>query len=793
MARKAYLYSTNLILRWMVRLNIGVLLLLFAASPIVVPIFFNIANASGTTYYVDNCVIVGNDSNNGTSPSTPWLTVNKVNTSSFSAGDSILFKRTCTWREQLTVPSSGSAGNPITFGAYGSGVQPIISGANLLSSGWSLQSGNVWQASLTTQPSEVFFNAVIGTLETSIATITAANEWWWSSNVLYVYSTSNPGTAFTNPGIEASQRQYAIYSNQNYVTFSSLQLQGSNYRGFYQLGDTGITLTGIIAQYNYDDGIRIDAATNTLITLTAAAYNGANGIDIYSSPAVLLDHDTAHDNCQFIATNYTGGFKFVDVSRTATNMTVQYSQSYNNGLAQNSAAFSGGKGIWADTVGNGFTAQDNLVYNNRANGIDIDADNNSIVAYNVIYGNDGGIQVYPDNNSAAGNVVYGNTVYANNHSNYWGTSPGIFMSGDSTANHCINNIVKNNISTGQIQVTGQPNFLADGGCENDGTDGSGNVYTYNGFGPAASNFITWGGSNYSTYATWEAASGNCGSGGCSHSVQTDPNFNNPSGNDFTLQSTSPAIDAGTNLGAPYNMGLDPRSSFPWSTLDQGIYGSWEIGAFVYVPNLGSGNQTEPRYDFLNNSATSATSNHTIVFTLENSLDNTGGSSSDTLAFTFQSNFNLANITCGDINVATGTRFLFNVATPEPRTNCPNTTTSWGLLVNTASRTITITVPATVRTYVATGTIITVSIGSNANYQNQGTHWIVNPSDGSQGFLGLCKGLRNFRIRIGKIGQGQIRGAGGTVGRNLHHYEQRKWFTGGVRGRLHGFPHSVVKD
>src|ERR1039458_2872937 len=132
MARKAYLYSTSLVLRWMVRLNIGVLLFVFAASPIVVPIFFNIANASGTTYYVDNCVTVGSDSNNGTSPSTPWLTINKVNTSSFNPGDSVLFQKTCTWREQLTVPSSGSAGNPITFGAYGSGAAPVFLGVNLL-------------------------------------------------------------------------------------------------------------------------------------------------------------------------------------------------------------------------------------------------------------------------------------------------------------------------------------------------------------------------------------------------------------------------------------------------------------------------------------------------------------------------------------------------------------------------------------------------------------------------------------------------------------------------------------
>ena len=234
--------------------------------------------------------------------------------------------------------------------------------------------------------------------------------------------------------------------------------------------------------------------------------------------------------------------------------------------------------------------------------------------------------------------------------------------------------------------------------------------------------MTWGATAYN-FANWKTNSGQD-----PNSISANPLFTNAAGNDFTLQSSSPAIDTGTTLGSPYNMALDPRTSFPWSTLDQNIYGSWEIGAFVYVPNLGSGNQTEPRYDFLNNSAIPATSNHTLVFTVQNSLDNTGGSASDTLALTFQSNFDLTHITCGDVNVATGTRFLFNVASPEPRTNCPNTATSWGLLVNSAARTITITVPATVRTYVATGTILTVNIGSNANYQNQGTHWIVNPTD-----------------------------------------------------------------
>ena len=69
------------------------------------------------TYYVADA---GSDSNNGTSPFTPWQTIAKVNSSTFQPGDSILFNRGDTWREQLTVSSSGSPGNPITFGAYGS-------------------------------------------------------------------------------------------------------------------------------------------------------------------------------------------------------------------------------------------------------------------------------------------------------------------------------------------------------------------------------------------------------------------------------------------------------------------------------------------------------------------------------------------------------------------------------------------------------------------------------------------------------------------------------------------------
>jgi len=80
--------------------------------------------AQAATYYVD--VTNGSDSNNGTSEDNTWKTISKVNSSSFNPGDSVLFKRGEEWWETLIVPSSGTSGNPITFGAYGTGDKPKI-------------------------------------------------------------------------------------------------------------------------------------------------------------------------------------------------------------------------------------------------------------------------------------------------------------------------------------------------------------------------------------------------------------------------------------------------------------------------------------------------------------------------------------------------------------------------------------------------------------------------------------------------------------------------------------------
>ena len=83
------------------------------------------AHAANTTYYVDPA---GNDGANGTSPTTAWKSLGKVNGTNFGPGDKILFKRGGVWHGSLSVRSQGAAGNPVYYGAYGTGAKPTIHG-----------------------------------------------------------------------------------------------------------------------------------------------------------------------------------------------------------------------------------------------------------------------------------------------------------------------------------------------------------------------------------------------------------------------------------------------------------------------------------------------------------------------------------------------------------------------------------------------------------------------------------------------------------------------------------------
>lgn len=93
---------------------------------IFIPLLLASLICSATNYYVKNA---GNDANTGLSDDQAWKTINKINTSTFSAGDTIFFNKGDTWREELTTPSSGTSGAYIVFSTYGTGDIPQILGS----------------------------------------------------------------------------------------------------------------------------------------------------------------------------------------------------------------------------------------------------------------------------------------------------------------------------------------------------------------------------------------------------------------------------------------------------------------------------------------------------------------------------------------------------------------------------------------------------------------------------------------------------------------------------------------
>nr|MBD3622588.1 hypothetical protein [Sunxiuqinia sp.] len=106
-----------------------------------------------TSYYVSSSE--GNDSNSGTATGQAWKSLDKVNSFKPQAGDKILFKRGDEWVGTLTPPASGSAGNPITYGAYGTGNKPKIYGSQVIT-GWTLHKGSIYKATVESVVSQVF-------------------------------------------------------------------------------------------------------------------------------------------------------------------------------------------------------------------------------------------------------------------------------------------------------------------------------------------------------------------------------------------------------------------------------------------------------------------------------------------------------------------------------------------------------------------------------------------------------------------------------------------------------------
>jgi len=68
----------------------------------------------------------GNDTNDGRATSRAWKTLARITTATFQPGDVVAFKRGQTWTGSATLDESGTASNPITVAAWGTGTPPTL-------------------------------------------------------------------------------------------------------------------------------------------------------------------------------------------------------------------------------------------------------------------------------------------------------------------------------------------------------------------------------------------------------------------------------------------------------------------------------------------------------------------------------------------------------------------------------------------------------------------------------------------------------------------------------------------
>jgi hypothetical protein len=151
---------------------------------------------------------------------------------------------------------------------------------------------------------------------------------------------------------------------------------------------------------------------------------------------------------------------------------------------------------------------------------------------------------------------YGNVIYNS-------SSDGVILS-DPTDGECKNNII-------------YCDSVANEAYEIGAVKGGGSwVSDYNLIGPEGTDYIYYVDTNYSTLAAYVAAKSQD-----ANSIKDDPLVTNAGSNDYTLQSTSPCINQGVNLGTTYKDALDPSSTWPSGVVtgDQNRYGQWEIGAY----------------------------------------------------------------------------------------------------------------------------------------------------------------------------------------------------------------------
>jgi len=417
--------------------------------PLALLLFFSwLAHSHAATYYVSNS---GSDSNAGTSSSSPWKTIAKVNSASEASGSTVLFLSTGTWHEQLTAKAG------VTYGSYGGSSacslssalvatctdMPVIDGADVVT-GWSVYSGSTYRAPYAYTATKGFVDAVYQqttplTLETSTRGVENTAGSLYSKGG-YVYVHLSNGSNPSSHTIEiCGSRAYGIsIGNVSNVTISGLEIIRTTKAGidvnnatansitvennvFFNYGDTlGDSSTGLGSGNGGEGAIFVFPTYEAVVTGWVIEKNVVGQSDFTSS---VFNYNQAGIQLYSSSGSTISGNSIASVHGTGLQVTDGYGSTCSSPLIENN--------VFANSQGNIFivgcssvSIVSNTVSNSYGNGIEIggafqtsDENNNKpYIAYNVIHNmspaySDGlynGIDV----NHATNGTAIDNNIYA---------------------------------------------------------------------------------------------------------------------------------------------------------------------------------------------------------------------------------------------------------------------------------------------------------------------------------------------------------------------------------------------
>ena len=441
---------------------------------------------------------------------------------------------------------------------------------------------NLWSATLANDPAIVYFDGTVGTEDATSCpdNIDTDKEWCHTGTTLYQYSTSDPDERYDSPGTEAGARTYVINStNRDYITIDGLTLEGSQSHGFLVDGGSYNIITNSTIR-KLGDGNDYGVFFHADNYATADGYHTASnnsisdirgdGIFVQRVREITITGNTIGTVYAGSAGNGGDNIQLLD----STDVTIA-----NNDLSQQGTDTIKGCIVAEsfDATASNFVIEENEVAYG-AFGIGLYQADGAIVRYNYIHDTQGigisGISDAMDDLEVYGNVIQDVTSSGINFCDAY----------DRTNFKIYNNVIEGTagpygVCLEQFDGEFKNNILWDSGPAYSyayfvTVQGGGSVDSdYNVIGPESANYISYGGTAYSTLSAYQS-----GKSQDAHSTKEDPLFTAAASGDFTLQSTSPCIDAGDELNYAK---LLVGSTWPSSVSTTVCGNRCEIGAYEY--------------------------------------------------------------------------------------------------------------------------------------------------------------------------------------------------------------------